>query len=237
MKKLLAGLVAAFALVSTQLPTQAIADGTPRSARYSCCDPARSWSGFYLGAGIGAGAAVHELNIGGGGLVLDGFGGDGIFGTITVGYDHQIQPGIVAGIFFDVDFSKVSTDLSVAGLFSASLEHDTSWSIGARLGWLASRATLWYALAGYTEADFDLKTTLGSVSLPHFKGYFLGAGVETQLPGNWSLRGEYRFTQFDAETVASFGPINVDLEPSMHTGRLVLTYKFGRRDEAYVPVK
>jgi hypothetical protein len=74
---------------------------------------------------------------------------------------------------------------------------------------------------------------VGSFDLGTFSGYFLGAGVESKLGGGWSLRGEYRFSQFDSETVLNVpGIFSIDFEPSMHTARLALTYKFGRRDEA-----
>jgi hypothetical protein len=32
------------------------------------------------------------------------------------------------------------------------------------------------------------------------------------------------------------GLLNIDFEPSMHTARLALTYKFGRREEVAAPV-
>ncbi len=70
-------------------------------------------------------------------------------------------------------------------------------------------------------------STEGASSLPDFKGYFVGAGVESQLVGGWNLRAEYRFSQFDSETVL-FDGLNV--EPSSHTARLALTYKWGREE-------
>jgi 4-amino-4-deoxy-L-arabinose transferase-like glycosyltransferase len=96
--------------------------------------------------------------------------------------------------------------------------------------------TLWYGTAGYTQARFDLDSTIGSLDLDDFSGYFLGLGVESQLGAGWALRAEYRFTQFSSETVFSApGLVNVDLEPTMHTARVALTYKFGRRDEPPPP--
>ena len=106
---------------------------------------------------------------------------------------------IVGGIFADYDFaSNVSTDATF-GPFSVSVEQKNTLSIGARLGVLSSPTTLWYGTAGYTQTEFDLKGI--SFSLPDFKGYFVGAGVESQLVGGWNLRAEYRFSQFDSESV------------------------------------
>jgi outer membrane immunogenic protein len=237
MKKRLLVLAAAFSLAGAG---EAAAD---RYARPAAIAAPPSWTGFYIGAGGGAGAVVHDLSVDVPGVVnvlgFDGIGGEGIFGTVIVGLDYQIHPAFVVGVFADYDFSGITTDLSLlGGLFSASLEHNHSWSIGGRLGILTSPTTLWYGMLGYTQAEFELSTTLGSVSLPDFSGYFIGAGVESQLGGGFSLRAEYRYTQFDSESVFSIpGVLDVSLEPSMHTARVALSYKFGRREETRVPLK
>jgi outer membrane immunogenic protein len=231
MKRLILGVATALILTTGQ----AGADGLPHKGHVKAPDAVPNWTGFYIGGGIGAGAVVHDLSVSEDGynvLNFDGVGGEGIFGTIIVGYDRVIRPGWVAGIFADFDFSQIATDLSVSHYFNASLDHSHSWSIGARLGMLTSPWTLWYALAGYTQAEFDFSSSEGSYGLrsPTFDGYFVGGGVESILRGNWSLRLEYRFTQFHSETVFDYDYTRIDLEPSMHTARLLLTYKFGHRD-------
>jgi outer membrane immunogenic protein len=229
MKKLAMILAAVLCLPASQ----SLAD--PYGSEYP-----RSWSGFYLGAGIGAGAVVHEVTASVPGLAsasLDGIGGEGIFGTVTIGYDHQIGRAVV-GIFADYDFSNISSDISAARLFNASLDHKWSRSVGGRLGFIVTPHTMWYGMTGYTQAQFDLDSSIGSLDLSDFKGYFLGLGVESQLGAGWALRAEYRFTQFSSETVFSApGLVTVDLEPLMHTARVALTYKFGRREEAPRPIK
>jgi outer membrane immunogenic protein len=244
MKRAILGVAAALMLGAAP----AIADGLPTEGRIKRTEaaPSWSWTGFYIGGGIGAGAVVHDVSVsereyevpawspsdGGNVLSFDGIGGEGIFGTVIVGYDRLIRPGWVAGVFADFDFSGISTDLSVSHYFSASLDHQHSWSVGARLGALSSPTTLWYATAGYTQAEFDISSSeyIYGLSSPTFHGYFVGGGVESMLHGNWSLRLEYRFSQFESETVFADDGLRVDLEPSMHTARLLLTYKFGARD-------
>jgi outer membrane immunogenic protein len=223
-------MVAGFALALALSAGTAVADGMDKKAGTSCCTAAK-WTGLYIGAGVGAGAVVHDLSVFG--LSFDGIGGEGIFGTVTVGYDMQINSRLVAGLFADYDFSDISTTLSAGG-FSASADHKHSWSVGGRLGILTAPTTLWYGTVGYTQAKFEINSTLGAVPVPDFSGYFVGGGVESQLGGGWAVRGEYRFSQFDSETIAGF----VDVEPSMHTARVSLTYKFGdRREEARAPLK
>lgn len=226
----------AFAGAMTLFAGSALADGMSRGAAPSY-DTAKSWTGFYLGAGLGAGSAVHDLSVFGGAASLDGLGAEGMFGTIIVGYDRQLSNRIVAGIFAEYDFSNISTDASF-GPISASVDHDSSWAIGARLGFLSSPTTLWYGTVGYTEAKWELNgSAFGqgfSFDLPDTKGYFVGGGVESQLVGNWGLRAEYRFTQFDSEEI--LGPF-LSSETSMHTGRVALTYKFNRDEPARSPMK
>ncbi len=226
MKKMILALAGAMSLLSTA----ALADGMASKRGAACCDAARPWTGFYIGLGAGAGSVVHDLSFGGFASV-DGLGGEGVFGTVTVGYDRMLTSRIVAGIFADYDFvSNVSTDAGF-GPFSVSVEQKNTWSIGARLGMLTSPTTLWYGTAGYSHTEFELKGI--NFPLPDFSGYFVGAGVESQLTGPWSLKAEYRFTQFDSEEVVP----GFSSEPSTHAGRVALIYKWGREDVQAAPMK
>jgi outer membrane immunogenic protein len=209
MYKMMLGLAAGLTLLSGA----AMADGS-RGKAASCCDAARPWTGFYIGIGAGAGAVVTDIS------GFDGIGSEGAFGSVMVGYDRQLSSRIVGGVFADYDFaSNVSTDF-----FGLSIDQKNTLSVGARLGLLSSPTTLWYGTVGYTQTEFDLS------GLPDFKGYFLGAGVESQLHGGWNLRAEYRFSQFDSEELWAFGP---SAEPSSHTARFALTYKWGREEAAH----
>jgi outer membrane immunogenic protein len=237
MKKLLAGVSVALALgIST-----AYADGIDK--KYSpIASPAPvfvpTWTGFYIGAGVGAGIIVHDHSIRDvdfGNHRFNGIGADGVFGTAIVGWDWQIGPKGVFGLFADYDFHDNNNDFSLFdGLIRTSFEHDNIWSVGARLGVLTSPSTLWYATAGYTEAQIDTNTTLsfdgGDFSFSRdrtFSGWFVGGGIDTRLAAsNWFLRLEYRFSQFDDERVLRDEFTTIDLEPTLHTTRLTLTYKF-----------
>jgi opacity protein-like surface antigen len=291
--------------------------------------PVSTWTGFYIGGGVGAGAVVHELDVdayhnrydathdcvkpyidhleiveeyengsypvkqlnhalgcvearewaGAGNLNFDGIGGEGVFGTVQAGYDWHVKPRVVFGLFGDLDFSAISTefdfsaDIDGYNLLSGSGELDMNWmwTLGARLGYLATPDTLVYLLAGYTQADFDDPTfsasrnpevaarysngmdnvfaagSVGgegssfsdpSVDLDTFSGFTVGIGMETRLDHNWGLKLEYRFTQLQAEEVFSWSDgwyeegyvnevgVSADLEPSIHTGRVALTYRF-----------
>ena len=142
--------------------------------------------------------------------------GDGrFFGTVTLGYDQLVSSQWLAGVFLDYDFGNGDNHsrIGALGLFEnvenvhVSNENNHAWSIGGRLGFLSSPSTLLYVSAGWTRisAEGDLSITVGGTELRRSfdrdrDGWFVGAGIETQLGwlgSNWSLRGEYRFSQFD----------------------------------------
>jgi outer membrane immunogenic protein len=239
MKKVMVGVAVALALVTSN----AAADGIDRRLPPSIAAPQSyvaplSWTGFYFGAGIGAGAVVHDATVDdeffGRVLHADGIGAHGVLGTVIIGWDWQTGPNTVLGLFADVDFSDWSHDHSIFdGIFRHSIDHNGTWSIGARLGLLSSPSVLWYVTGGYTQADFDFTPQFAGFDAfsgdDQLSGFFVGGGVDTRLAAsNWFLRLEYRFSQFDSETfISPDGFTSVDFEPSTHTARLTLTYKFG----------
>jgi opacity protein-like surface antigen len=134
--------------------------------------------------------------------------GDGrFFGTVTLGYDQLVSSHWLAGVFVDYDFGNGDNDSRIAtGPFNdVHLSNENAWSIGGRLGFLSS--TLLYVSAGWTQisVDGDLTFTVGDTQFSRSfdrdrDGWFVGADIETQLGwlgSNWSLRGEYRFSQFN----------------------------------------
>jgi|RhiMetdeSRZDD1v2_1073273.scaffolds.fasta_scaffold140249_2 outer membrane immunogenic protein len=256
MKRVVVGVAAAFIVTAGQ----AAAEGLPPQSRIRGPEPvAPRWTGFYIGAGIGAGAASYDITGTKNRTVREttqscspvavticghthyvehctdsskdvtyttpfsdsGTTDVGVFGVVTVGYDRVLKQGWVAGVFADADFgSGISGNVSVGGVQS-SLDHNHSWAVGARLGYLVTPSTLLYGTAGYTQAEFELS----GFGAHDFRGYFVGAGVETFLRPNWSLRLEYRYSDFGAETVVDTANMSAELDPSMHSARLVLTYR------------
>ena len=199
-------------------------------------EAAKTWTGFYIGVGVGAGASNTDLSVneddGEGSLEvfgLDGIGGEGAFGTLQVGYDRQLSSGFVVGAFADYDFSGISTEVRFGG-GSVDIDLDHTWSIGARAGFLANPDTLVYALVAYTQGEYDL-SEFGGGDLD-VEGFSFGGGIETRLADNWTLKGEYRFTQFDEETLISGEGGSLDAEPSLHTARVVLSYRINPFHEA-----
>ena len=246
MKKLIVGVAAALSLMTSN----AVADGPykrpPPTIAAPEPPPPPSWTGFYIGAGVGAGSVVTDVSVHD--RVFDerlfdfGAGADGALGTLIVGWDWQIGPTTVFGVFADFDFFNFSQNhRAFDDFFRVSRDIDNAWSIGARLGWLSSPSTLWYVTGGYTQVEIDhsprfadldgllgIRVTRDST----LDGYFVGAGVDTRLAAsNWFLRLEYRYTDFDTGGVRIRDDVgDVDLhinaDAQAHTARLTLTYKF-----------
>ena len=142
----------------------------------------------------------------------DHHGRSRVFGTVTLGYDQQFSGLWVAGAFVDYDFGNRNDrtrpgDLVDIADVRLSQKDGHAWSIGGRLGVLASPSTLLFVSAGWTqvsaEADlsFVFDGTERRLSIDKERdGWFVGAGIETQLGwlgSGFSLRGEYRFARLD----------------------------------------
>lgn len=182
----------------------------------------------------------------------------GFLGTVEAGYDHQFG-NMVAGVAANYDFAGrtrlfadsywddtdgtcIEDDFGCSYTYkSHELTFGNSWAVTARLGVLVQPTTLLYGLAGYTQAnisavgesdiDDDYFTTISESGWR--PGFVVGAGAETMLTENVSLKGEYRYARyhgFDGFTGPGGGDYYQLMEvsnPTVHSVRAVLTYRFG----------
>ena len=204
------------------------------------------WSGPYFGASVGYGhnrsknnykddspASSSVLEHADGGLV-----------SLVLGVDRQISDRVVVGAFVDLDLSAFDRGNHAE---HNALTIDRSLSIGARAGYLVRPQTLVYASGGFTRAHFsndgwwDILANGVGPNLPgkaalNFNGYFVGLGFETRLRENLFLGAELRYAQYGQLVTNSGvfqGTTYVDKEdPSLITGRVGITYKFGHQDHS-----
>ncbi|MCL4767072.1 MAG: outer membrane beta-barrel protein [Hyphomicrobiaceae bacterium] len=243
MKKTLIGLAAGTAL-SVSAGT-ALADGYAYGSvkdlpPVDCCQA--NWNGLYIGAAAGYGIASTELdlkavedyegmetfNI----FNLDGISSKGFQGVISLGYDRQVHPGFVIGVFGDYSFGDLETDASLLEFARLDAEITDSWAVGARLGLVRSCCTMWFVTAGYAQADLDWRVSSewesisGGTSLA---GWFVGGGVEQQMRDNLFLKLEYRYTDYDSERLFSIGDeyerLDLDSQTEVHSVRLGVNWK------------
>jgi outer membrane immunogenic protein len=161
----------------------------------------------------------------GGGLVssLTGYSPSGVIGGAHVGFNYQVQQ-FVFGLEGDVDGTSYSGSSSIFGaapaLFSSyNSRINAEGSIRGRVGVAWDRA-LFYATGGVAFADIrtsyvspgtpGVPAIVGILFVPGIPatppgfdsfsnsrvGWTVGGGVEYAITNNWSVRAEYRYTDF-----------------------------------------
>ena len=238
------------------------AGANPAAAQGACpagCDGATNWTGFWLGAGVGVNADMigHDwretttgtsTELGHGND--DTRGGAGVFGTVGVGYDWQVRDRWILGAFTDFDFGNTDhteTDYFSTGKAGWTIENNRTWTIGARVGLLTSNTAMLYGLIGYSRANMDVSVFEENSTLTpssktfskelEFSGLVLGAGLEQDLGNGFSLKGEYRYTNYGSESMGSHVELDAtkteydEFDLDRHSFRLSLAYKFHRNSD------
>ena len=126
--------------------------------------------------------------------------------------------------------STASITTGAGGNAFLSARADRAWSVMARVGFLPIPSTLLYAAGGYTGQNINTTATTTIGGLTAFgsrdgtvHGWTIGPGIETVVTGGWTTRLEYRYSQYgQMQEVAG-----VTLQPSSHTIRAGISYKFG----------
>lgn len=160
--------------------------------------PPAGWTGPYVAAGVSAnGLAIDDTNRLPGSAYTEIYkdkGLQGVSARVAAGYDIETALDIVIGGFVEYEFS----DQMSSSALPSSFRRGDSWSVGGRIGVLPTSSTLIYVPAGYTRAEFvDALSLPFSPSSADLEGWFVGGGIETRLAVALTLRGEYRFTQFE----------------------------------------
>ncbi len=172
--------------------------------------PAFSWTGFYIGGQVGyqwGNSNPYLVTEPGDVFALGepGYTDSGVVGGGHAGYNLQLgQFGFsqfVVGVEGDVEGTSYSgRGVDTTGLFSTTTRNDIEASIRGRVGWAWDRV-LFYGTGGGAWASIN--NTLGFVGLPatfsqttgRF-GWTAGGGVEYAITNNWSVRVEYRYTDY-----------------------------------------
>lgn len=229
--KLLLGAVSFVALTTAVHAADAVIEEVP-VAGYN-------WSGFYVGVGVGAGANVSEISsLLLPGASLDGIGGEGIFGELTIGYDYMVSPRFLLGALADVHYSNIETTLEIPiAPLDVSVSDTYGFDVGLRAGYLFTPTTLGYVLGGYAWQKAETDGLDGLIPGGDFDwdrdGYFVGVGIETVVTGNWTLKTEYRFTQFgETNILEDLGAPDgfLESETSRHTFHVAANYRFGMQN-------
>ena len=167
--------------------------------------PAFSWAGFYVGGqagyAFGEDHAVNPTN-GPSGRVSHP---DGFIGGGHVGYNFAGIPalgisafgtgGLILGLEGDADGSTYHDTYGVNAV--TTMRSDVQGSARARIGFAYDRV-LFYATGGAAFATFhdDFHNPALATFARSRVGYTVGGGVEYGITNNWSVRAEYRYSDF-----------------------------------------
>ena len=174
--------------------------------------PIFTWTGVYVGAQIGYawGSANTQLGDSFGNVTAFSVNNSGVIGGAHVGYNLQLGQFVVglegsidgsslnktvSGSHYVQDFGPVWT--SVGGNMSVQ------GSIRGRLGYSFDRV-LAYATGGLALAGVsgNITTPWGYDSSSTTRvGWTVGGGLEYAVTNNWSIRAEYRYSQFGTSNI------------------------------------
>jgi outer membrane immunogenic protein len=164
--------------------------------------PIFTWSGFYIGGQVGyewgrTSATVFET-AGPASIGLGGFNSNGVVGGAHIGYNYQISQFVV-GLEGDVNGAGYRGSNVFLGAASFTTRNDIDGSVRGRVGVAWDRALI-YATGGAAFAPFRHTITVfgGGVDEESTTrvGWTIGGGIEYAITNNWSLRAEYRYTDY-----------------------------------------
>ena len=205
--------------------------------------PPISWTGFYIGAHVGAGWTTNGWTIfpTSAQIVLP-FGSDtvsGFLGGAQIGANYQIDV-MVFGVEADFSWAGLSgqTCNTVGGLIECNLNVDRFATVTGRFGIVSFDRALFYLKAGgaWAHNTYEI-TALGpfaqsSVSTSR-TGWTAGGGMEIALQRNWSAKLEYDFMDFGTRnypidlTPTSIALATADIKQRIQVVKFGLNYRFG----------
>ena len=175
--------------------------------------PIFTWTGIYIGGQIGYAWGTGSNNFNGvlpdGTVIATSVGGtpNGVIGGANVGFNYQINQWVL-GLEGTVDGTSLS-NTAVASFpdgssVSANSTADIQGSIRGRLG-VAFDRVLIYATGGVAFGGFNTNVALSDPNDGIFVngsrsntrvGWTVGGGIQYAVTNNWSVRAEYRYTDF-----------------------------------------
>ena len=192
--------------------------GSPAPPVYVPPVPIFTWTGVYVGGQIGYAWGSQDADFG------DSFGlfnsisynSDGVIGGAHAGYNLQLSQFVI-GLEGDVDGSRLSKTVSgvvnpqggafgfVGTTFNSS--GNVQGSIRGRVGYAWDRV-LAYATGGVAFAGVNSNLWTNGLLGPSYDaasntrvGWTVGGGLEYAVTNNWSIRAEYRYSDFGQYTV------------------------------------
>lgn len=194
--------------------------------------PIFSWTGLYVGGQVGYlwGGASNYVEtypadvflFGGNTLNVRGVGGGG-----HLGYNYQISQFVI-GIEGDVEGTSESGSVLQSNGFTGTGKVPIEASIRGRIGLTWDR-TLIYGTGGAEFASIKNTTALGAFSASANIGrigWTAGGGVEYAVDPNWTVRVEYRYTDYGSYDFSFGNGDGAHLDATENRVEAGFSYKF-----------
>lgn len=215
--------VAFFAATSATFAADVIRP-VPSAPAVPVVDSSSIWDGFYAGLNAGYGWGEGEIT---------GFGGsatgdiDGWLGGAQVGYNFS-SGSMVFGVEADYQAANiVYTEVIPGGTLDLGIESfgTLRGRIGADLDAFMPYVTagLAFGQLGYTATPAGGGATISDSEWTW--GWAAGAGVETMLADNISLKGEYLYVHLN-DASFDLGGVPFDANAGAHTARIGVNFHF-----------
>lgn len=175
--------------------------------------PPFSWTGFYIGANVGAGWNQGTVTDSLFGVNFDN-GSDAAFvGGGQIGVNYQIN-NFVFGVEGDFDWLANNNNSSVGTVIGGNTFQATSnnrWitTLAGRAGIAADRWLYylkggggWVGNSSFTVTNVTTGTSVTGSGNNSNSGWLLGGGVEWAFADNWSVRAEYDFLGLSSRSFA-----------------------------------
>ncbi len=182
---------------------------------------------------------------------------DGFSGGAQAGYNWQ-SGGFVFGLEADIQVASIDTTVSgtetleintiggpvdLATSVSTTTKIDWFGTARLRAGFLPTERLLVYGTGGFAYGHTKSTSTISAVALGGFvdlndssstsstrTGWTAGAGAEYAIDANWSLKGEYLYTDLGDEQVFNYDEdgivVGLSNDIDFHTVRIGLNYRF-----------
>lgn len=178
--------------------------------------PVFSWTGVYIGGQVGYewGKSANDYYGPLGGLAATGqHNDDGVVGGGHVGYDYQISQFVI-GIEGDVNGSNYGgSGVFTNGVLARHVSTDVDGSVRGRVGITFDRVLIYgtggAAFGSIRNTATNLLTGGINSQTTGRVGWTVGGGIEYAIDNNWSVRAEYRYTDYGRYTF----PISVSAIP------------------------
>jgi outer membrane immunogenic protein len=199
---------------------------------------AGSFTGCYGGGAVGYSAALSDTSIDATGFgtlaSIDSLAASGGQVTALAGCDLQVgNTPFVLGVWGDHSWSQAEFSVNVFGAPGALVETgvDTSWAVGARVGYVVLPGALIYVKGGYAQAELDdisfpaFGPGAPVLSVPTLDGYVLGGGGEVQLGRGFALQLDYSYADYEQADIALAPGLSLGLDVDVQTARVGLIYR------------